>query len=414
MHLEYGKGTVSIPVPHERILALLQPKEVKGIDGVEERVRESFQKPVGSPPLSAILKGKEKVVILTVNFSRPSPKALIRPIARLCDEMKLDVTILIARGRHRPMTKEEIRDHLGNDLVDRYPVLEPDPFDEVNVQEVGKTTRGVPIRVNKAIFENDVVIGTGIIEPSYLCGFSGGRKLLMPGISHYKSIDLNHYLLLEEGSKPGVLDGNPLSEDAEEAARKLPFHWITYAVVGADDQVTEVISGDPFQAHRLGCEKSTEIYTCKKVPADIIISSPGGYPYDCDLVQGKKGIIPAMETVKPKGAILILAECVEGWGAESTFREWLTAYSPEEVMKRVRDKSLFSLGAHGAYLFAKALIEKETRVILVTNAELAKDLRGTYIEAVTSVDEALAKAEGYTDRKAKITVLRKARRLIIS
>jgi nickel-dependent lactate racemase len=259
-----------------------------------------------------------------------------------------------------------------------------------------------------------VVIGTGFIEPSYLSGFSGGRKLLVPGISHFRSIDLNHYLLLEQGSRIGVLDGNPLNEDLEEAARKLPFHWITYAIGGADDQVAEVISGDPFEAHRQGCEKSREIYTCQKVPAEIVISSPGGYPYDCDLVQGKKGIIPAMETVTPRGAIIILAECEEGWGAEDTFREWLTEFSPEEVMKRVRDKSLFSLGAHGAYLFAKALIEKKARVIMVTNPELAKDLRETFVEAVTSIDEGLAKAENYTDQNAKITVLRKARRLIIS
>jgi nickel-dependent lactate racemase len=268
--------------------------------------------------------------------------------------------------------------------------------------------------VNRTIFENDVVIGTGIIEPSYLCGFSGGRKLLMPGIAHFRSIDLNHYLLLEEGSKPGVLDGNPLSEDAEEAARKLPFHWITYAVVGADDQVVHIVSGDPFEAHRAGCLESGTIYACKKVPADIVISSPGGYPYDCDLVQGKKAIIPAVETLKPKGAVVILAECEEGWGAESTFREWLKAFSPVEVLKRVRDKSLFSLGAHGAYLFARPLVEKQARVILVTNSDLARDLKGTFLEAATSLNEGLAKAEKYTGQDAKITVLKKARRLIIS
>lgn len=414
MDLEYGRGSIEMPAVDQRVLALLQPKDVMGIDDVEQNVRESLERPIGTPPLASILKAKKKALILTVNYSRPSPKALINPIAALCDDMNVEVTILIARGRHRPMTDEEIRNHLGDHLVSRYSVLEHDPFDEENCREFGKTTRGVPIRVNKTIFENDVVIGTGFIEPSYLSGFSGGRKLLVPGIAHFRSIDLNHHLLLEEGSRIGVLDGNPLNEDLEEAARKLPFHWITYAIGGADDQVAEVISGDPFEAHRLGCEKSREIYTCQKVPAEIVISSPGGYPYDCDLVQGKKAIIPAMETVSPKGAILALAECEEGWGAEDTFREWLTEFSPEEVMKRVRDKSLFSLGAHGAYLFAKALIEKKARVIMVTNPELAKDLKGTFVEAVTSIDEGLAKAENYTDQNAKITVLRKARRLIIS
>jgi nickel-dependent lactate racemase len=414
MELEYGRGFIKMPAMEQRVLAVLQPKDVVEVSDVEEKVRESLERPMGSPPLGDILKGKKKALILTVNYSRPSPRALIKPITALCDDMDLEVTILIARGRHRAMTDEEIRSHLGDDLVSRYPVLEHDPFDEGNCKEVGNTSRGVPIRVNKAIFENDAVIGTGFIEPSYLSGFSGGRKLLVPGVSHFRSIDLNHYLLLEKGSAIGVLDGNPLNEDLEEAARKLPFHWITYAIGGADDQVTEVISGDPFEAHRLGCAQSKAIYTCQRVPAEVVISSPGGYPYDCDLVQGKKGIIPAMETVTPKGAIIILAECEEGWGAEDTFREWLTGFTPEEVMERVKDKSLFSLGAHGAYLFAKALIDKEARVIMVTNPDLAKDLGETYIEAVTSIDEALARAESYTDKRAKITALRKARRLIIS
>jgi len=414
MDLEYGRGYITLPAVEGRVLALLQPKDVRAIDDVEEHVRKSLEKPIGVPPLASILEGKKKALILTVNYSRPSPRGLIKPIAALCDQMKIEVTILIARGRHRAMTAGEIRTHLGDDLVDRYPVLEHDPFDEGNCEEVGNTSRGVPIRVNKAIFENDAVIGTGFIEPSYLSGFSGGRKLLVPGISHFRSIDLNHYLLLEKGSEIGVLDGNPLNEDLEEAARKLPFHWITYAIGGADDQVTEVISGHPFEAHRWGCAQSREIYTCQKAPAEIVISSPGGYPYDCDLVQGKKAIIPAMETVSPKGAIIILAECEEGWGAEDTFREWLMKFSPEEVMERVKDKSLFSLGAHGAYLFAKALIQKEARVIMVTNPDLARDLKKTYVVAVTSIDEALAKAESYTNKNAKITALRKARRLIIS
>lgn len=413
MQLEYGKGILNISIDRRRLLALLEPRETKGFEGIEEKVKQSLEKPIGSLPLSEILKGKKKALILTVNFTRPSPKALIKPIADLCKKMNLDVTILIARGRHRSMTQKEIRNHLGVDLVDQYPVLEHDPFDEDLLQEVGKTSRGVPICVNKTLFENDVVIGTGIIEPSYLCGFSGGRKLLVPGISHFKSIDLNHYLLLEKGAKPGLLDGNPLSEDSEEAARKLPFHWITYSIVGAEDQVTEVVSGDPYQAHRFACQESRAIYTCERKPADIVISSPGGYPYDCDLVQGKKGIIPAEETVNPKGAILLLAECQEGWGAEPTFREWVTGFSPEEVMQKVKNREAFSLGAHGAYLFAKPLVEKGVKVILMTNPEMAKDLKGTYVEAVTSFEMAMEIAEKHTSKKASITLLRKSRRLII-
>jgi nickel-dependent lactate racemase len=413
MELEYGRGVLTVPLEQRTLLGILQPREVKGIERVRDAVRATLEQPVDSPPLSEILRGKKKAIILTVNYTRPSPRDLIQPIAELCERMALAVTLLIARGRHRPMTREEIRNHLGAELADRYPVLEHDPFDEAAHRDCGKTSRGTPIRVNKAIFEHDIVIGTGIIEPSYLCGFSGGRKLLLPGISHYRTIDLNHYLLLQEGAKPGVLEGNPLSEDSEEAARRLPFHWITYAVVGAEDQVTEVVSGDPFKAHRFACERSRQIYLAQRKPADVVISSPGGYPYDCDLVQGKKGLIAAMETVKPGGTIVLLSECQEGWGAEETFREWFMDFSPEEVMSRIKDKALFSLGAHGAYLFAKPFVEKRVKVILVTNPALAQDLSKTHVEAVSSLTEALAIAQRNTHAEAGFTILRKSRRLIM-
>lgn len=414
MQLEYGRGLLDFPIDERYLTGTLQPRNVPGIDRVEEAVEKSLGAPIGAPLLAEILKGKKKALILTVNFTRPSPMALIRPIAQLCDRMHVGVTLLIARGRHRAMTRGEIERHLGKDLVTRYPVLEHDPFDDAVHREVGVTSRGIPIRVNKALFEHDLVIGTGIIEPSYLCGFSGGRKLLMPGVSYHKSIDLNHYLLLEGGAKPGILEGNPLSDDSEEAARKLPFHWITYSVVGADDQVSEIVSGDPFQAHRVACARSKEIYLCPRRPADIVISSPGGYPYDCDLVQGKKGLIPAAQTVNPGGRIILLSECEEGWGAEPTFRKWLTGLSPEEAMKRVRKKDLFSLGAHGAYLFAEPWTEKKAKVILVTNPEMAKDLKRTHVEAVTSAEEAMELAQRHTKKDAGITVLRKSRRLIVS
>ena len=414
MRLEYGKGLLDVPIDDTHRLDVHQPREVKGIEPVEDAVRESFEKPIGSPPLSEILKGKKTALLLTVNFTRPSPKALIRPIAALCDRMKIDLTVLIARGRHRSMTQPEIRNHLGEDLTTRYPVFEHDPFDEAQNAEVGVTSRGIPIRVNRKLFEHEVVIGTGIIEPSYLCGFSGGRKLLMPGISHFRSIDLNHYLLLEKGAMPGVLEGNPLSDDAEEAARRLPFHWITYSVVGADDQVAEVVSGDPFQAHRFACERSRTIFTCPRRFADIVVSSAGGYPYDCDLVQGKKALIPAEATVKPKGAIVLLSACREGWGAEPTFKAWLTGFSPEEILVNVKDPALFSLGAHGAYLFAKPYTEKGIKVILVTNPELVKDLQENFVTAVSSAEEAMEIAKRHTSPGATITVLRKSRRVIIS
>jgi len=414
MRLEYGRTGIDLPIPADELAGrLLEPREVKGLMDVEKKVEESLCQPIDSPPLTEVLQGKKTALILTVNHTRPSPSQLIRPIARVGDQLGIKITICIASGRHRQMSAEEIDAHLGKDLTSRYKVIHHDPFDQSAHMEVGATLRGTPVTVNRAIFDHDFIIGTGIIEPSYLCGFTGGRKILMPGIAFHRSIDWNHYLLLEKGARPGVLDGNPLSEDAEEFARKLPFHWITYAVAGAEDQFVEIVSGNPYTAHRQGCEISSRIYTVSHREADIVISSAGGYPYDIDLVQGKKAVVPARDTVKPGGSIILLAACQEGWGAEPTFKEWVKKYSPQEVVRRVMDRGQFTLGAHGANMLAKPIVEKDARVIVVTSPEMAADLKGTYVDSATSLEEALERARRKVKNRPCYLVLRKSCRLIV-
>ncbi|MBM4332624.1 MAG: nickel-dependent lactate racemase [Deltaproteobacteria bacterium] len=414
MRLEYGKTGLDLPIPEKEVAGnVLKPKEIKSLGDIEKRVEETLRQPIDSPPLDEVLRGKKTALMLTVNHTRPSPSRLIRPILRVCEQLGVKVTICIASGRHRQMSPEEIDVHLGRDLTRRYPVVHHDPFDQGAHVEIGSTSRGTPVIVNRIIFEHDCIMGAGIIEPSYLCGFTGGRKILMPGVAFHRAIDWNHYFLLEKGARAGVLDGNPLSEDAEEFARKLPFHWITYAVAGAEDQFVEIVSGNPYAAHRIGCDISKKIYSVPLRQADIVVSSPGGYPYDMDLVQGKKAVVPAQETVKPGGVIILTSECEEGWGAEPTFEEWVKGYSPQEVVQKVRDRSQFTLGAHGANILAKPIVEKEVMLIVVTNPKMAGDLKGTYVQAVTDLREALEMAQEKIGKRPSFLVLRKSRRLIV-
>jgi nickel-dependent lactate racemase len=277
----------------------------------------------------------------------------------------------------------------------------------------GVTRLGTPIRVNRVIFEHDIVIGTGIIEPSYLCGWSGGRKLLMPGLAYHESIDNNHFYLTHPDTRIGRLHGNPLSDDAREFATGLPLHFILYAVSGPDDEVVRVVAGHKFEAHEKGCEIARGIYRIRKKQAQIVISSPGGFPYDCNLVQGKKAIIPAIDAVTRNGVVILCAECSGGLGAEPTFVEWLKEKTPAEVVRDVRDRSQFSLGAHGANILAKPIIEKNAHIILVTCRKVARELKGSYITAVTGLSEAWKLANLIAGTDAKVLFAEKARRLIL-
>ena len=411
--VEYGTGTKSFDAAGLELKGILGPAAVRGLTDVPAKTQESLSAPIGASAFREVLRGRSSALILTVDNTRPSPTPLLRPILSCCERANAEVTICIAIGRHRPMREDEIEQHLGRELCGRYRVVQHDPFDDARHRDLGQTSRGTPVKINEVVFEHDLVVGVGIVEPSYLCGFSGGRKLILPGIAHHSTIDANHFLLREPETKIGKLEGNPLSEDATEASRKVPLDWITYAVVGPNDGVVEVLSGDPYEAHEAACRRSFGLYRVKRELADIVVASPGGAPYDCDLVQGKKGIIPAAECVKPGGTIIIAAECPEGWGAESTFAEWVKSYEPREIVARAHDKAQFSLGAHGANILARPVVEKQAHVIFVTCEEMVRELDGTFLTATTDLEEAVRLARARTGEGASLLAIRRGRRLIV-
>lgn len=409
---EYGDGHLAFALERSRLRGILQPRDADAVADLQAAVERSLARPVASPSLKKVLARARTALILTVNHTRPSPRPLLLPILAECDRQGIAATICIATGRHRRMTRAELKRHLGDDVLRKHQVVQHDPFDRRAHRRLGQTKFGTEILVNRILFEHDRVIGTGIIEPSYLAGWSGGRKLLMPGIAFHTSIDSNHFLLTDPRTKIGSLRGNPLSDDAEEFSRACPYHFICYAVCGADDQVVAVVSGDPYKAHERACRRSAPIYRVRAKPAPIVVSSAGGYPYDCDLVQGKKAIVPAIELVERNGVAILLAACKEGLGAEKTFIDWLREKTPAEVVADVCKCQLFSLGAHGANILARPIVEKNATVVLVTQPKVAKALEGTYVRAVTRFEDAWELANGLCGRRAGVLVLRKARRLI--
>ena len=410
--IQYGQGTLTIEVPEERVAGVLAPQEVQPVPNVQVAVRVSLEEPFESPPLAELVSGVKSALIITVDNTRPSPKEMIGPILDVCQEHDLKVSVVIATGRHRLMTEAELYAHLGERIMNTCRVLRHDPFDADSMVDKGTTARGTAIRVNRAIYEHDVVIGCGIIEPSYLCGWSGGRKLLMPGLAHHESIDNNHYYLTQPGAVIGRLHGNPVSDDAFEFARNLPLHFITYAVCGPNDEFVEIVSGHPQRAHERACDLCAPIYAVECVQADIVISSPGGWPYDFDLVQGKKAIIPAIDAVKRNGVIILCAECRDGLGAERTFIDWLRNKTPAQVVQDVLDREQFNLGAHGANILAKPIVAKNATVILVTCGKVARELEGTYLTAVADFGDAWQIANSVAGSDASVLLIEKARRLI--
>ena len=239
--IRFGKTTLTLDISPRRVVGRLGPKPVKEVPDVERAIRAALARPFESRPLADLLSGKRTALVLTVDHTRPSPRPMLDPIIEACENAKVEPTIMIAVGRHRQMTAAELTRHLGRRFLARHRVVQHDPFDERRMVSRGKTRRSTPIRVHAELFRHDVVLGCGIIEPSYLCGWSGGRKLLMPGIAHHASIDNNHFFLTHPDARIGRLHGNPVSDDAAEFAAKLPLDFIVYAVSGPHDEVAYLV-----------------------------------------------------------------------------------------------------------------------------------------------------------------------------
>lgn len=410
---EYGTGWLEAGIPAHRFAGARVPALVPPLDNLPAAIARVLDAPDGALPFDELIKPARSVLIVTVDRTRPSPAQLLRPLVARCARQNKPVTICISTGHHRNMSAAELDAHLGADITAACAIVQHDPVDNAIFVDRGRTSFGTRIRVNKIIFEHDVVVGAGFIEPTYLCGFSGGRKIIMPGLAHHDDIDDNHFLLLKQGPLPGRLDGNIMSEDCEEFVRGLPFHFILYSVINAEDETVAIVAGDPFKAHRAGCAISARIFEAEPIEADIVVTSPGGHPYDTDLVQAKKAILPAQQAVRDGGVIILAAACPELFGAEKDFVHWLKSYSPDDITRRVHDRTQFTLGVHGANVMAKPVVHKHATIIMVCCDAMHAALAGSFINTAPDLAHALAMATKVKGESSTVALLRKCRRLFL-
>ena len=217
--LGYGKSCQSVTFPQKQLLSVLQPNQMEyDISGVDE-VERSLDQPIGSLPLEVLAQGKHKVAIVTSDITRPMPSKLVLPsVLRQLYKAGVDkkeITIVIALGSHRPQTKEEMMQMLGEDIVESIPCVNSCECDFLTL---GTTAGGTPIELAKPVVEADLLICLGNIEYHYFAGYSGGAKAIMPGVSTRKAIQANHSRMVEPEAHAGRLVGNPVREDIEEAA----------------------------------------------------------------------------------------------------------------------------------------------------------------------------------------------------
>jgi nickel-dependent lactate racemase len=318
----FGKTGLTISLPEGRNYHLLETRSAGPLRDAYTALNLALDHPIGTQPLVELAAGKRTAAISVCDITRPAPNRITLPplLERLhAAGIPADgITILIATGLHRAATPAEIDIILGPGIPTRYRVVNHDARAFAEHRSLGSTTRGTPVFIDQRFLDADLHITLGFIEQHLMLGFSGGRKLVAPGLAAQETIKVIHSprFMREPMATEGSIAENPLHAELLEIARMARHDFILDVTLTQERDISGVFAGDPVQAHAAGVEflRSTSLAPLP-APADAAITSGAGYPLDLTFYQIIKGVTAAQHVVKSGGKILILGECAEGIGS---------------------------------------------------------------------------------------------------
>ena len=413
MHLcvPFGRTKLTALLPEERLQAVLTSRLESYVPpmGETELVEAALAAPIGSATLEELVKGKENIVLIASDHTRPVPsKVLVPPMLRAIrrGNPNANITILIATGCHRGTTKDELIEKFGPEIVARENIVIHDCAEEANMVTIGTLPSGGTLRINRVAVEADLLISEGFIEPHFFAGFSGGRKSVLPGIAAKETVYWNHNaeFIASPLARTGILDGNPIHRDMIYAARAAKLAFICNVVINAKHEVVGAFAGDCEQAHVAGTEFLKELCQCQKATADIVITSNNGYPLDQNIYQAVKGMTAGEATCSEGGVIIMAAACNDGHGGESFMETIARNCTAAEILASIEatPKQDTLPDQWESQILARIL--SKFHVVLVTQAdhELVKAMK---MHPATDLEQALQIAEQLLGRTSAITVI---------
>ena len=300
--------------------------------------------PLAAPALAALAAGKKSAAISVCDITRPAPNRVTLPplLKRLHDAgiPAERITILIATGLHRAATQDEVNAIVGPEIAARYRVVSHDARALTEHRALGVTARGTPVYIDERFMAADLHITLGFIEQHLMLGFSGGRKLVAPGLAAQETIKVIHSprFMREPLAKEGSILGNPLHAELLEIARMARHDFILDVTLTPERKISGVFAGDPVKAHAAGVEflETTSLETLAE-PVDAVITSAAGHPLDLTFYQCVKGLTAAQHIVKPGGRILTLGACAEGVGSTEFARRLATLTDFQSYLDEIRE-----------------------------------------------------------------------------
>ena len=373
----FGKEGLEVLVPDQYRSQVVSSHSAPTLDDVNAALAAALDHPIGCAPLVELAAGKRTAAISVCDITRPAPNsATLPPVLERLHRAGIPaegITILIATGLHRGATPQEIEVILGPEIASKYRVESHDARDFAAHRALGSTKRGTPIYIDERFMAADLHITLGFVEQHLMLGFSGGRKLVCPGLAAQETIKVIHSprFMREPMATEGSIESNPLHAELLEIAAMARHDFMLDVTLTQQRQISGAFAGEPVRAHAKAVAflEKTSLETLSE-PADVVITSSAGYPLDLTFYQTVKGITAAEHIVKPGGRILLLGECAEGiGGAEfaeqlrslTSFQNFLNAIreTPVEVDQWQLEKLALVGVAHELYFYTPGVTKDQ-------------------------------------------------------
>jgi nickel-dependent lactate racemase len=405
--LPYGSETVEVRIPSENLIGVYSPNELEPVADVRAEIVRAIGNPIGSRPLRDLVRGASRVVILADDNTRLTPADEILPA--VLDEMNgagvkdAQVTVVIALGTHRFMTDPEIAEKFGDEVVKRVAIKNHDYKNPKALVDLGTTSNGTRVSINRHVYEADFTLGIGSIVPHHIPGFAGGAKIVQPGVSGEETTAQTHLLSVRAPRSYLGVENNPVREEMNEIARQIGMNVIFNVVLSRHGEVVGAFFGDTVEAFAAGVGLSKRVYAVE-IPeeADIVIA--GSHPCDIEFWQAHKTLYPADRAVKAGGTIIVVTPCDEGVAVTHADILELTHYSADELRRKVAAHELHDEVA-AALAIAWAQVKERENVFLVSRGideDSARRLGFTRFDDVQGACDAALAQHG---REARVAVL---------
>ncbi|KAA3658482.1 MAG: nickel-dependent lactate racemase [Chloroflexi bacterium] len=406
--IPYGRASLSCEIPDRCLSELIALAPNPGVDDPALAVSDALDNLLGDVRW-ADFTDVWSVAVAINDKTRPVPhQHLLPPLLARLEGLGLPpekITLIIATGTHPPMGEDAYTAVLPQSIIDRYPIICHDTDDTDSLVNLGETSRGTPVWINRQYVDADLRIVVGNIEPHQFQGFSGGVKSASIGLAGRATVNHNHAMMTDAKAKLGHYDYNPTRQDVEEMGRMIGVHIALNAILNDKKAIVKVVAGVPTAVMATGIPLAKSICQAD-VPGqyDLVIASPGGHPKDINVYQTQKGLAHATLVTKPGGTVILVAACPEGTGSRGYERWVKERQSNEDVLAQFAQEG-FRVGPHKAFQIAR----DATRVNVLLVSDMEPDfVRQLLLKPVMSLQDAVNTAVSKLPPSARIGVMPKA------